>query len=66
MFAMQPSGGRPVKLSILRDDYILGWTSDGTEILFIEGNQLQGEPTRLMAVRPDGSKRRVVIDGAGL
>jgi hypothetical protein len=66
MFAVQPSGGRPVKLSILRDDYILGWTSDGSEILFIEGNQLQGEPTRLMAVRPDGSKRRVVIDGAGL
>ena len=66
MFAVPSAGGKHVALSLVRDDYILGWSSDGSEILFIEGNQVQNEPTRLMAVRPDGTKRRVIIEGAGI
>ena len=66
MFAVPAAGGAHIPLSLVRDDYILGWSTDGSEILFIEGNQVQNEPTRLMAVRPDGTKRRVVIEGAGI
>lgn len=66
LFAIRPSGGGPVSLSVRRDDYIVGWSADGSEVLFVEGNALQGEATRLMAVHPDGTGRRTVVDGAGL
>jgi hypothetical protein len=65
LFAIRSSGGKATALSIRHDDYIVGWSADGTEILFIEGNAIQQETTRLMAVRPNGSGRRIVVDGAG-
>lgn len=65
LFSMSAGGGKPKALSLRRDDYIVGWSADGTEILFIEGNAIQEEPTKLMAMRPDGTGRRTVIEGAG-
>jgi hypothetical protein len=65
LFCMKASGGTPKALSLRRDDYIVGWSADGTEILFIEGNAIQEEPTKLMAMRSDGTRRRTVIEGAG-
>lgn len=65
MFSIRPTGGTAVPLSPRRDDYIVGWSADASEILFIEGNALQGESTRLMAAHPDGSGRRIVVEGAG-
>jgi Tol biopolymer transport system component len=65
LFAIHPSGGVSIPLSLRRDDYIMGWSADGSEIMFVEGNQAQEESTRLMAVHPDGTGRRIVIDGAG-
>ncbi|MGB4592919.1 MAG: hypothetical protein WBI63_03980 [Coriobacteriia bacterium] len=50
-------------LSIRRDDYPLCWGCDG-RLYFIEGNALQGEATRLMAVRPDGLGRGTLVEGA--
>lgn len=50
-------------LSIRRDDYPLCWGCDG-RLYFIEGNALQGEATRLMAVRPDGLGRVTLVEGA--
>ncbi|MDO8964852.1 MAG: hypothetical protein Q7W30_10245 [Coriobacteriia bacterium] len=64
MFCIRATGGAPVSLSTRRDAYILGWTADGSEIVYIDGNQMQEEPTRLMAIRPDGTGRRTIIDGA--
>ncbi|MHB9003439.1 MAG: hypothetical protein ACYC6C_05170 [Coriobacteriia bacterium] len=55
-----------VALSVRRDTYPLCWTSDGSRVLFVEGNAFQGEPTALMSVQPDGMGRRVLVDGAGL
>lgn len=65
LFSMSAGGGTPKALSLRRDDYVIGWSADGTEILFIEGNAIQEEPTKLMAMRPDGTGRRTVIEGAG-
>lgn len=66
LFAVRSTGGKPVVLSVRRDDYILGWNAAGGAIFFIEGNAIQQEPTRLMVIRPDGTQRRIVVDGAGL
>lgn len=65
LFAIHPSGGISITLSLRRDDYIMGWSADGSEIMFVEGNKTQEESTRLMAVHPDGTGRRILIDGAG-
>lgn len=65
LFAMKASGGAAHPLSLRRDAYIMGWSADSTEIVFVEGNAAQEEPTKLMAMRPDGSGRRTIIDGAG-
>ncbi len=46
-----------------RDTYPLCFLRDG-RLAFIEGNALQGEPTRLVVVAPDGSGRTVIVDGA--
>lgn len=65
LFAMRAPGGVPRPLSLRRDDYIMGWSADSTEIIFVEGNAMQEEPTKLMAMRPDGTGRRTIVDGAG-
>ena len=65
LFAIHPSGGVPIPLSLRRDDYIMGWSADGSEIMFVEGNKTQEESTRLMAVHPDGTGRRTILEGAG-
>lgn len=66
LFAIRVSGGAPVGLSPRLDGYPLGWSADGTEVFLVEGNALQGEATRVSAVHPDGSGRRVVVEGGGL
>ncbi|MCE5191304.1 MAG: hypothetical protein LLG08_06050 [Actinomycetia bacterium] len=64
LFALDaPDGGTPVPLSVRRDDYPLCWGCDG-RLYFIEGNAWQGETTRLMAVRADGTGRTIVVEGA--
>ncbi|MBI5232473.1 MAG: hypothetical protein HY876_09960 [Coriobacteriales bacterium] len=66
MFTMPVAGGTPKALSLRRDAYPLGWTSDGKSILFIEGNQVQGESTALLRVHPDGTSRFMIVSGAKL
>ncbi len=66
MFVMPIEGGEPKELSIRWDAYPLRWTPDSERIVFIEGNPFQGEPTRLMSVRPDGFDRRTLVEGASL
>lgn len=53
-------------LSVRRDDYPIGWSADGSRIVFVQGNAGQGDPTSLMEVRRDGTGRLPVVDGAGL
>ena len=65
LFAVPAVGGDAVALSVRRDCYPLRWTADGAGVLFIEGNMLQGDPTALMRVAPDGGSRRLLSDGAG-
>jgi hypothetical protein len=65
LFSLAAGGGTPKALSLRRDAYAVGWSADGTEIIFIEGNAMQEESTRLMAMRPDGTGRRTIVDGAG-
>ena len=66
LYVVRTAGGTPRELSIRRDSYPLRWSSDGAYLLFIEGNPWQGEETRLMRVRPDGTGRQTLVDGAGL
>ena len=66
ILCVRVQGGEPTRLSLRYDAYVIGWSVAGTELLFAEGNTLQGETSRIMAVRPDGSGRRVVADSAGL
>jgi hypothetical protein len=64
LFAVNAAdGGAPASLSVRRDDYPLCWGCDG-RLYFIEGNAWQGETTKLMAVRGDGTGRTVVLEGA--
>lgn len=64
LFAVNAAdGGALASLSVRRDDYPLCWGCDG-RVYFIEGNAWQGEATKLMAVRGDGTGRTVVLDGA--
>lgn len=65
IFALPIGGGRPVLLSGRGDGYPVCFSADGSELFYIDGNAIQGESTRLAAVRLDGTHRRVVIDGAG-
>ncbi|MBA4370962.1 MAG: hypothetical protein C0418_05215 [Coriobacteriaceae bacterium] len=64
MIALYHDGTRRRSLSVRRDTYPMGWSADGERILFIEGNSVQGEPTSLMSVLPDGTGRRTVFPGA--
>ncbi|MGB4440635.1 MAG: hypothetical protein WBJ62_00205 [Coriobacteriia bacterium] len=66
LFATPVGGGAAVPLSVRRDCYPVRWTADGGGLLFIEGNAIQGDPTALMRVGPDGGSRRLLADGAGL
>lgn len=56
------SGRRPVPSR--RDTYPYGWSADGSRVLYFEGNPFQAESTRFMSVRPDGTGRVVVAEGA--
>ncbi|MHB1340825.1 MAG: hypothetical protein ACYC77_10800 [Coriobacteriia bacterium] len=64
LFSMTTSGEHKVtSLSVRRDDYPTCWGCDG-RLYFIEGNALQGEATRLMAVGPTGLGRVTLVEGA--
>lgn len=65
MFAVPSGGGSAIALSVRRDCYPLRWTADSTDVLFIEGNSFQGDPTALMRVASNGGSRRLLIQGAG-
>jgi hypothetical protein len=58
------AGGKALSLSPRRDAYPMQWTADGGGILFIEGNAFQGEETALWRVRPDGTRRVMIVSGA--
>jgi Tol biopolymer transport system component len=66
MWIVPAAGGTPLSLSSRRDNYPLQWSISGKEILFIEGNAFQGEPTSLLRVSPSGSRRLSLVSGAGL
>ncbi len=64
MWIVPTAGGNPSSLSARKDDYPVQWSSDGSSILFVEGNAIQGEETALYRVAPDGSRRVMVVSGA--
>ena len=66
MFLVPVAGGTPFALSVRRDDYPSQWSVSGKDILFIEGNSFQGESTALFHVSPTGTRRLMVVSGAGL
>lgn len=66
IYCVAVTGGDPLRLSTRRDAYPVGLSADGKRLLYIDGNALQGEPTRLMSVRLDGRKRTVLREDAGL
>lgn len=59
-------GGAPLSLPGRRDCLLLGWGADGRSLLVIEGNALQSKVTSLVRVRPDGTARVVLREGASL
>lgn len=66
IYSVAVIGGDPLRLSTRRDAYPVGLSADGKRLFYVDGNAVQGEPTRLMSVRLDGRKRTVLRDGAGL
>ena len=68
LFVYKTSGeaGAPMPLSARLDAYPLNWSADGSELFMVEGNAMQGQPTRVSAVHADGSGHRIVVQGAGL
>jgi len=56
--------GDVTHLTVRRDTYPAGWTADGAEVRFFEGNVFQGEPSSLMGARKDGTGRKVIVQGA--
>jgi hypothetical protein len=64
VFVLPVAGGAAQSLSSRRDSYTLTWGSTGEDLFLIEGNAYQGEPTSLITVKPDGTGRRLVIEGA--
>ena len=54
------------QLPTRRDAYPLRWSADGTSILYIEGNAIQMENTALYTINPDGTRRVLLVAGAGL
>jgi Tol biopolymer transport system component len=66
LYCIRVAGGDPVRLWIRYDTYAIGWSADGSELLFAEGNTILGEASRVVAVHPDGTGRRVIAENAGL
>jgi len=66
VFTVRLDGGAPVPLPGRRDCLLLDWGADGQSLLVIEGNAVQSEVTSLVRVRPDGTARVVLKEGAGL
>jgi Tol biopolymer transport system component len=66
MWLAPTAGGTLFSLSSRRDNYPLLWSVSGKDILFIEGNAFQGESTALYHVSPTGTRRLMVVSGAGL
>jgi Tol biopolymer transport system component len=66
MWLVPTAGGAPFSLSSRRDNYPLLWSVSGKDILFIEGNSFQGESTALYHVSPTGTRRLMLVSGAGL
>jgi len=66
VFTVSLDGGAPLPLPGRRDVLLVGWGADGKALLVVEGNALQGEETSLVRVRPDGTARAVLREGAGL
>ncbi len=66
LWVVRKDGTDPRELSVRRDAYPLRWTPDAEYVLFIEGNAIHGEETRLMRVRPDGTGRMELVPNAGL
>jgi hypothetical protein len=66
LFALKTSGAKPIALTPRLDGYFIGWSADGTELFLVEGNAMQGEATRVSAMRPDGSGHRIVVEGGGM
>lgn len=64
--AMHADGTSDIALSLRHDDYLLKWSSDGSRVLFIDGNAVQGDTTQLMSARPDGTQRLTLLKGAGI
>ena len=56
--------GRVTPITTRRDCYPVGWSAEGRRVLFVEGNTLLGESSRLMSARSDGTGKRVLIEGA--
>lgn len=63
LFVMAADGTGSRSLSVRRDDYPVCWGCDG-RLYFIEGNAIQGETTKLMAVGADGIGRVAIVEGA--
>jgi len=57
-------GGTSTDLTPRRDAEIHGWSATGDVLFLREGNSYQGETTALISVRPDGTKRTIVVTGA--
>jgi hypothetical protein len=55
LYALRTTGGASVALTPHLDGYFMGWSADGSEFFLVEGNAMQGEATRISAMRPDGS-----------
>ncbi len=66
LFSVPTAGGVRKALTPRYDGQWLRWSSDGTELIYVEGNADQGEATRVSAIRPDGSGHRIIIEGGGL
>jgi Tol biopolymer transport system component len=69
LYCVRVSDRKVVALWMRFDAYAMGWSADGTELLFAEGNTIDSapdEPRRVVAVRPDGTDRHTVAEDAGL
>lgn len=66
MFVLDVKDGS-VRALVPRDDaYPLGWSVDGSHILYIQGNvSSPNQTTSLYRINPDGSQRLMVVGGAG-
>lgn len=66
LWVVPVAGGSAVQITSRRDGYPLGWTSDSSAILFIEGNSFQGEQTALWRAYIHGLGRKMLVSGARL